>query len=269
MSNHDRRVLPGRLFLSEKSFCYYMAVFAKNLNLPSWRVKSVMAIMGRYSQSNPPTPINAQRGGRFLARWKPMMKMRRPTRTILIATAFMTTALTIVLPVNVYSEPPPWAPAHGWRKKNDPYYTGYSGKQWDTDYGVVEGKCNREAVGAVLGAVVGGAIGSQIGKGSGRQVAIVVGTVAGAVIGAQIGRDFDNTDRGCMGQALELAGDNRSVRWSNPGDGTAYLLTPVRGFQSAGRPCREFKLQTRHGDRTETGKGRACLRGDGTWEIVG
>lgn len=198
-----------------------------------------------------------------------MTKTRSATRTIFTAAAFMTTVLPIALPVNVYGDPPPWAPAHGWRKKNDPYYTGYSGKQWDNDYGVVEGNCNREAVGAVLGAVVGGAIGSQIGRGSGRQVAIVVGTVAGAVIGAQIGRDFDNADRGCMGQALELAGDNRSVRWSNPDDGTTYLLTPVRGFQSAGRPCREFNFQTRHRGRTETGTGRACLRGDGTWEIVG
>jgi len=184
------------------------------------------------------------------------------------AAVFMTAALTMMLPVNVYSDPPPWAPAHGWRKKNDPYYTGYSGKKWDRDYGVVEGNCNREAVGTVLGAAVGGAVGSQIGKGSGRQVAIVVGTIAGAVIGAQIGRDLDNADRGCMGQALELAGDNRSVRWSNPDEGTTYFLTPVRSFESAGQPCREFNLKTSYRGRTESGRGRACLRGDGTWEIV-
>jgi len=196
------------------------------------------------------------------------MKTRITTQTILAAAAFMTAVLAMMLPINVYSDPPPWAPAHGWRKKNDPYYTGYSGKQWGKDYGVVEGNCNREAVGAVLGAAVGGAVGSQIGKGSGRQVAIVVGTIAGAVIGAQIGRDFDNADRGCMGHALELAGDNRSVRWSNPDDGTTYLLTPVRGFQRGGALCREFNLQTSYRDRTETGKGRACQNGDGAWQIV-
>lgn len=210
------------------------------------------------------------RRGAALGPWRPMMmKTTCTTQTMFTAAVFMTAALTMMLPVNVYSDPPPWAPAHGWRKKNDPYYTGYSGKQWDRDYGVVEGNCNREAVGTVLGAAVGGAVGSQIGKGSGRQVAIVVGTIAGAIIGAQIGRDLDNADRGCMGQALELAGDNRSVRWSNPDDGTTYLLTPVRGFESAGRPCREFNLKTSYRGRTESGRGRACLRGDGTWEIVG
>jgi surface antigen len=185
------------------------------------------------------------------------------------ATAVAAATLAVALPVNVYGDPPPWAPAHGWRKKNDPYYTGYSGKRWDKDYGVVQGNCNREAVGAVVGGVVGGAVGSQVGKGSGRQVAIVVGTIAGAVIGAQIGRDLDNADRACMGHALELAGDNRRVRWSNPATGTTYLLTPVKGFARNGHTCREFQLRTTHGGRSESGTGQACQTGDGTWQIVG
>ena len=46
------------------------------------------------------------------------------------------------------------------------------------DYGVVEGRCNREAVGAVLGGVAGGAVGSQVGRGSGRDIAILAGTAA-------------------------------------------------------------------------------------------
>jgi len=184
------------------------------------------------------------------------------------AAALAATALALLLPVNVYGDPPPWAPAHGWRKKNDPYYTGYSGKRWDKDYGVGQGNCNREAVGAAVGGVAGGAIGSQIGKGSGRQVAIVVGTIAGAVIGAQIGRDLDNADRACMGHALELAGDNRRVRWSNPETGTTYLLTPIKGFARSGHSCREFNLRATHGGRSETGKGQACQTGDGTWQLI-
>lgn len=197
--------------------------------------------------------------------------MRAPIsmKALLAGATFAAAAFAVVLPANVYGDPPPWAPAHGWRKKNDPYYTGYSGRRWDRDYGVVEGSCNREAVGAVVGGVVGGAVGSQIGEGSGRQVAIVVGTIAGAVIGAQIGRDLDNADRACMGHALELAGDNRRVRWSNPDTGTIYLLTPVRGFAHNGHSCRKFSLQTTRGGRVETGEGQACQTGDGTWQIVG
>lgn len=197
------------------------------------------------------------------------MMVPKSIKLFLGTAALAAGTLALVLPVNVYGDPPPWAPAHGWRKKNDPYYTGYSGKRWDRDYGVVEGRCNREAVGAVLGGVVGGAVGSQVGKGSGRQVAIVVGTIAGAVIGAQIGRDIDNADRACMGHALELAGDNVRVRWSNPETGTTYLLTPVKGYARNGHTCREFDLQTTRGGRSELGKGQACQTGDGTWQIVG
>jgi len=197
--------------------------------------------------------------------------MRTPTsvKAFAAAAALGAVALAMVLPANVYGDPPPWAPAHGWRKKNDPYYTGYSGKRWEKDYGVVEGSCNREAVGAAVGGVVGGTVGSHIGKGGNREVAIVIGTIAGAVIGAQIGRDLDNADRACMGHALELAGDNRRVRWANPDTGTTYLLTPVRGFARNGYTCREFKLQTTRKGRSENGTGQACQTGDGTWQVVG
>ena len=56
-----------------------------------------------------------------------------------------------LLPVPSPADPPPWAPAHGWRKKNDPNYVGYTGKKWDKDFGIIEGRCNIAAVGAVLG----------------------------------------------------------------------------------------------------------------------
>ncbi|HEY3326730.1 MAG TPA: glycine zipper 2TM domain-containing protein [Novimethylophilus sp.] len=99
-------------------------------------------------------------------------------------------ACTLLIPLSpaVYADPPSWAPAHGWRKKHDPYYTGYSGKRWYDDYGIIEGTCNRDKIGAVLGGVTGGAIGSTVGKGDGKTVAIIVGTVLGAVVGNQIGK---------------------------------------------------------------------------------
>src|SRR5678815_5573926 len=103
-------------------------------------------------------------------------------------------ALTIV-PVPAPADPPPWAKAHGWRKKNDPNYVGYTGKKWPQDYGVVEGHCDTDKVGAVVG--------SKVGSPENRPVAIVVGTVLGAVIGAKVGRALDEADRACMGHALE------------------------------------------------------------------
>lgn len=178
-------------------------------------------------------------------------------------------ALALALPANTYGDPPPWAPAHGWRKKNDPYYTGYTGKKWDKHYGVVEGRCNREAVGAVIGAVTGGAIGSRVAKDSrDRPIAILIGSVAGAMIGAKIGRDIDQTDRACIGHALELASDKKRVTWKSADSSRTYMLTPLRGFEQGGVNCREFDLRVTSGERRETRRAKACPAGNGDWRLV-
>jgi surface antigen len=176
--------------------------------------------------------------------------------------------LAMSVPGSSYADPPSWAPAHGKRKKGEDY-TGYNGKHWKRDYGVLEGRCNREAVGAVIGGAVGGAIGSQVGEGDNRPIAIVIGTIAGAAIGAHIGRDLDQADRACMGHALELAGDKKRVTWKGADGRTTYLLTPVRGFEQGGAHCREFDLRVTSGERKETNRGKACPAGNGNWRIVG
>jgi uncharacterized protein YcfJ len=176
--------------------------------------------------------------------------------------------LAAAVPLSSYGDPPPWAPAHGKRKQGDPY-TGYTGKKWDKHYGVINGRCNREAVGAVIGAVAGGAVGAQVGKGETRQIAILVGTVAGAAIGAKIGRDFDETDRACIGHALELVGDKKGVTWKSANERATFRLTPVRSFEEKGLNCREFDLRVTTGDRKETSRAKACPGGDGTWRLLG
>jgi len=195
------------------------------------------------------------------------MRIRSSFSRALAALVMAAGVLAISAPRNACADPPPWAPAHGKRKKGE-YYTGYTGKKWQRDYGVLEGRCNREAVGAVLGGVVGGAIGSQVGEGQNRQIAIVVGTIAGAAIGAQIGRDMDETDHACVGHALELAGDKKRVTWKGVDGKTTYRLTPVGGFEQGGAHCREFDLRITSGERQETSRGKACPHGDGSWRIV-
>lgn len=179
-------------------------------------------------------------------------------------------ALIIAAPESVLADPPPWAPAHGWRKKHDPYYVGYSGKKWENDYGVLSGRCNRSAVGAVLGGVVGGAVGSQVGGGEGRKVATILGAVLGAAIGAKIGRDMDQADRACLAHAIELVETNRNTRWSNPQTGVSYVLTPTRDYIRDGHNCRDYNLQLSSGKgRGEQTRGTACKAGDGAWRIMG
>ena len=191
------------------------------------------------------------------------MKRTRHFDVVLRSTV-VAVLFTTMLPVVVNATPPPWAPAHGWRRKHDPYYVGYQGKRWRDDYGVIGGSCNRAAVGAALGGVVGGAVGSTMGKGETRAVAIIVGTVLGAVVGHEIGREMDDRDRGCFGHSLELATTGHTVRWADP-DGLSYALTPARTVQSGGRPCREFGLVTTYHGKEHSKRGLACRASDGVW----
>lgn len=173
--------------------------------------------------------------------------------------------LLVIMAGSALADPPPHAKAHGWRKKNDPRYVGYTGREWERDYGVREGSCHRKEIGTVVGAVVGGAIGSQIGDGTGRTVAIIVGSVLGGVIGREIGEDLDEGDRGCFGHALELAEPGRPVRWLNDRTHVSYVLTPLAGTDS--KNCRRFKLQAKEGKKSKSSEGRACRDGDGVWRM--
>lgn len=164
-----------------------------------------------------------------------------------------------------WSNPPDHAPAHGWRKKHDPRYIGYTGYGWERDYGVLAGTCRRKEIGTVVGAIAGGAIGSQIGDGTGRTVAIIVGSVLGGVIGREIGELLDEADRGCFGHALELAEPGRAVRWVNERTHVSYVLTPLAIKDS--KHCRRFKLETRAGKKRKKSEGRACRDGDGIWRM--
>lgn len=176
--------------------------------------------------------------------------------------------LALGIPPVVQAEPPPWAPAHGWRKKHDPDYRGYTGHKWAEDYGVLAGHCNTDAVGAVLGGVVGGAIGAQVGKGDGRVVAIILGTVLGAVIGDKLARNMDDTDRACIGHTLELAADGAEVTWVNPATQLSYAVTPVSGFSENGRQCREFATRIAGNGRSEATRSKACRADDGSWDYL-
>ncbi|HEY0681458.1 MAG TPA: RT0821/Lpp0805 family surface protein [Steroidobacter sp.] len=165
------------------------------------------------------------------------------------------------------SDPPDHAKAHGWRKKHDPRYVGYTGGEWEYDYGVREGSCNRKAIGTVVGAVAGGVIGSQIGDGTGRTVAIIAGTVLGGLIGREIGEDLDEGDRGCFGHALELAEPGRSVSWVNDRTHVSYVLTPLALSSKDSKNCRRFKLKASEGKKSKSSEGRACRDSSGVWRM--
>jgi surface antigen len=203
-------------------------------------------IATHHALSVPPLPALSPRVRRVLG------------RTVLV--------LLLALPCIALATPPAWAPAHGWRKKHDPAYAGYSGRSWNDDYGVRSGRCDRAEIGAVLGGVAGGVIGAEAGKGDQRAVAIVVGTVIGAAIGAEIGRRMDQADRSCVGHALELAGPGQTVGWTNPDSGVSYKLTPADTAEGA-NGCRKFRLVATGSFGLSEGRTVACPAPDGTWSL--
>jgi surface antigen len=172
--------------------------------------------------------------------------------------------LLLALPCIAFATPPAWAPAHGWRKKNDASYDGYSGRHWDDDYGVRSGSCNRAGIGAVLGGIAGGAVGAQAGRGETQAAAIVVGAVVGAAIGSEIGRRMDRADRSCVGHALELAPAGERVSWTNPNTQVTYQLTPLRD-EPRENGCRKFRLIAHGSFGLSEGRTVACPDSRGVW----
>jgi surface antigen len=155
------------------------------------------------------------------------------------------------------ADPPSHAPAHGWRKKHDPYYVGYTGHRWNDDYGIRDGRCDRDRVRTVLGA-----------SADDRLIAILGSKTIGAVIGREMGREMDENDRACFGHSLELLEDGRRVDWDGTRAGMRYTLTPDRRFERDGRVCRRFALIRNADGADVTKQGSACRYGDGDWRMV-
>lgn len=172
--------------------------------------------------------------------------------------------LGLLVAASAWAKPPPWAPAHGYRAKNDPFYVGYTGRQWQRDYGILAGRCNTDDILAAVGAVAGGVIGGRVASPDTRVVGVVVGAIIGGVIGDRIGDRIDERDRACVGHSLELARTGQTVRWTNPATGLAYDVRPVRDLADG---CREFELVVRDGKRGKPAKLRGCSRGTGSWSI--
>lgn len=165
--------------------------------------------------------------------------------------------------------PPPWAPAHGYRRK-----AGYYDNQGYRDYGLTAppidlgiGSCNREIIGQVLGGGLGAIAGSQIGSGSGRLAAVAAGTIIGVLIGGDVGLQMDRTDALCVDQVLENAPDGESIAWNSGRQD--YTVTPINSLAGDdGRYCREYTAQSTVGGRPVETYGTACRQPDGAWELV-
>lgn len=196
--------------------------------------------------------------------------------SIAARTARMTAlSLLAALTLPALADPPPHAPAHGWRKKHASrherdarYYVGYTGRHWEHDYDIQSGHCNREAVATVLGGVVGGVVASRVSSPENRTVATIVGAAAGALIGNRIGHELDEADRGCFGHALEVGKSGQRVTWANESTGVRYEMVPGAERDRNGAPCRDFTLVAVDGRERSSREGVACQSQPGVWQLA-
>lgn len=207
---------------------------------------------------------------------------KKLVRNALLLSVMSTFMLPIWESSNAFADPPPWAPAHGYRNKH--HHNDAEGDDDDYEraprrvrvqpayagqYGVERGTCNRAALGQVLGGVTGAAVGSTIGKGNGKTAAIIGGTILGTIVGGNIGQSMDRVDQGCVGQVLEYAPDNRQVRWTDPRAGTRYQVTPNHRYQNQqGQYCREYVTNAVIDGRSQQVLGIACRQPNGAWQMT-
>lgn len=177
--------------------------------------------------------------------------------------------LAATLAAPVMADPPAHAPAHGYRDKGKDKdkqarrYRGYTGIEWQEDYGVREGRCNTDTVLAVLGAAGGAVIGNRTASAENRTIATIVGAVAGGLIGNEIGEAIDDGDRGCIGHGLEVGAVGQRISWTNPHTRVAYTLRPVADLKNG---CRRFEYRPGASARVQTMT--ACRREGAAWVIT-
>ena len=183
-------------------------------------------------------------------------------------------AALIVLCAAVWSaptaaEPPPWAPAWGYRAKHKGKNKHRLQQAYIPPYDIGLGRCNRDLIVGLLGGAAGGLLGAQIGKGRGQLAAVAAGTLLGFLVGNNVGRSMDEADQTCLTQSLEHAEDGQEIAWNNPDSGARYQVTPTKTIEVAeGRYCREYTTTAVIGGKTQSTYGKACRQPDGSWRLV-
>ncbi len=188
-----------------------------------------------------------------------------------VAMAALILACGAVWSAPASAEPPPWAPAWGYRAKHKGKGKNKHRVQqaYVPPFDIGTGSCNRELLGSLLGGAAGGLIGSRIGDGRGQLAATAGGALLGFLVGGSIGQSMDEVDQNCIGQALEHGKDGQQIAWDNPQTGAQYQVVPTRTVQgSDGRYCREYTATSVVSGRNQQTYGRACRQPDGSWQIV-
>lgn len=188
-------------------------------------------------------------------------------------------SLTALISTSVYSEPPSWAPAHGYRNKHKnkhkhkshDYYHRKGYDYYDDHVadiiGIFDGVCKYEKIGSIVGAATGAVIGAKVTDKEDRVAGVVIGTIAGVIVGKTIGKVIDEQDRNCAGHALAYLDDGQSVTWRNPNTNAKHQVTSLSSYVQNGFDCKQFVTTTIFANGSKSSyENDACLDDDGVWK---
>lgn len=107
------------------------------------------------------------------------------------------TLIAVAMPIApVAADPPPWAPARGYRAKNynnqnyAPAYRNDNGvRYWQGQDGRYYCKRSNGTVGLLIGGVAGALVGRAIDTRGERTTGTIVGAAAGALLGREVDRN--------------------------------------------------------------------------------
>ena len=115
-------------------------------------------------------------------------------------------ALALTLPAApAAADPPPWAPAHGWRAKQDArvydrygrYYEPRRINRGDRIWRGNDGRYYCRRGNGTTGLIIGAAGGALAGRAIDTRGERATGTIIGAAVGALLGREIDRGEVRC------------------------------------------------------------------------
>ena len=182
-------------------------------------------------------------------------------------------SLLTFISTSVYSEPPSWAPAHGYRNKHKSKSHHHNRKGYDyyhdevaEDIGIFDCVCKYEKIGTIVGGAAGAVIGAKIADKEDRVAGVLIGTIAGVIVGKTIGKVIDERDRNCAGHALAYLEDGETVSWRNPNTNVEHQVTSLSSYVQNGFYCKQFvTMSTFLNGRKTSYENDACLDDDGVW----
>jgi surface antigen len=90
------------------------------------------------------------------------------------------------------------------------------------------------------------------------------GTRHAPQIGGSVGRAMEESDRECLGAALEALPDERSIAWMTA-SGELFRVSVERTYMMGGVSCRDWRASALLAGRPAHTYGTMCRRSDGQW----